>query len=263
MAHDGIKRRIKERFQALLDGLPIEDDFEPPEEGQGVQSVHDGQGVPASEAEQQAQQQQQEARQQQQEAQPTEDGRQAKPRGRGKGGARQRKGRRQQAAEADAGAEAEGEAEPMQVDAPPVAAAGAAGTAGVNVDDLAQQAQQLNIQQGPLGEHQQQQGGPQPAGAQAAAAAEAAAGPAQQQGAGILPTGLLASVADHLAHLQGEPSWIVCDVPSLNRWIIPRSALQETAPSGWGCWVLLTAVHPPACPLAALLALQPALLAPA
>ncbi|KAL4424601.1 hypothetical protein ABPG77_009185 [Micractinium sp. CCAP 211/92] len=195
VAYDGIKRRIKERFQAVLDGMPIEDGFEPPE---------DMQGVLAGEAEQQQQGQQQQQQQQegrppaaqQQGGQPPEE----EQRGRRKGKAKRRKDRQQQQ-EQPAGAIAEAEAEAMQVDASPdaAAAAGTAGAAGTGVDQLAQQAQQLNIQQ----EQREQQDGQQPGGAQPDAAAAAGAA---QQATGILPTGLLASVADHLAHLQEEES---------------------------------------------------------
>ena len=107
-AYDAIKKRIKERFAALLEGTPIEDAgaVEPA----GIATAAAAVVAAAAEGEQQRRQQQQQ--QQQQEQQPPEQQQQ------------------QQAMDVDGSA-----------------AAAAAGAAPMQVDELAQQARQLRIGQ--------------------------------------------------------------------------------------------------------------------
>ncbi|PRW32690.1 General transcription factor 3C polypeptide 5 [Chlorella sorokiniana] len=134
-AHDAIKKRIKGRFTALLEGTPIEDAGAAELAGDAAAAAA---AAGAPQQQQRAPQQQQRAQQQQQ----------------------------QQA---------------MEVDGSP--ATGQAGAAPMQVDALAQQAQQLRIHQ------------------QAAAAAAGAGGGQQRQEEEVVPGGLMASLHDYLAHL--------------------------------------------------------------
>ncbi|PSC76789.1 general transcription factor 3C polypeptide 5 isoform X1 [Micractinium conductrix] len=171
-AHDAIKKRIRERFQALLDGAPPSDGYQPaeaylqpcvPEHAPWLHHTEHPHAGPHAHAQQRQEQQQQQQRQQQQqqrqEQQQQQQQQQQEP-------LPQRPQQQQQQQQRP---------EQMQVDAAP--AAGAA-----PVDALTQQAQQLRLQQ--------------------PAAAGAAAGQAEARS--ILPTSLMAEVQHRLARLEDE-----------------------------------------------------------